>query len=420
MKLPIYALALLFCLFPYTQLFPLSSYTQPYALIFSAVAALLALPTVWRTMNGSDLVALLLLAGLGLAAFLLTALPGPGPQEFKYLLIYVSPIVFALAAFGIVIEAPRLADRVVLFAALAWIFVGVVQAVISPDFMTQFVGEFSEVSDDVVASGRGTLGLAPEPTHFGFHMVLLAALAVLIGGRNLLALACLVTAVLAARSSSALLALSLGALIYLLLYGGWMRLALAALVPLYLVLGLVIDSGMLPQSVRAVVLLTEFYNDPLYLVTSDASTNARLGGIFVGVQESLHNWLIPAGIDHEQWLARIGPIQVRNNWLIFLSTAGVPSGILIVVYQTGIFGMLVMAYLLYRMLHNPRSHIEAFLSCSVVFVFFSQYMLSTPGFGVIIGVVFAREHFIRSSPVTPLAPQSPPPASSAPQAAYAQ
>lgn len=396
MKLAIYALALVFCLFPYTQIVPLESYTQPYALIFSGVAAALAFPTVWRTMDRGALLALTLLALFGLAAFLLSALPRPDAQEVKYLLIYLSPVVFAMAAYGIVVEAPQLGDKVVLFAALAWVVVGAVQSLVSPSFMTQFVGEFSEASEVVVASGRGTLGLAPEPTHFGFHMVLLAAFAALVGGRNWLALACLATAVLMARSSSAILALSLGAVIYLVLYGGWMRLVLAALVPLYLALGLVVESGLLPQDVRAIALLTAFYDDPLYLITSDASANARLGGIYVGFKEILHNWLIPAGVNSDAWLARMGPIQVENPWLAFLSTSGIPSGILIVVYHLGVFGLLVLGYLLYRMLRNPRSHVEAFLLCSIVFVFFSQYMISTPGFGVLMGVILGREYLLRA------------------------
>lgn len=389
-KKAIYFLALMFCLFPYTQIIELETYTQPYALLFSAAAAITAFPVVQARFPRGDLIVLALLALIGSIAFLFYCLPSPESQEIKYLLIYVSPIVFALSGFGIAVEEPKLADRTILFAACAWIGTGVIQATIDPNFLTQFIGEYGESAGVSLASGRGTLGFAPEPTHFGFHIVVLATLAAMVGGRNLLALACLATAVLVARSSSAVLALSLGSVIYLVLFGRWGRLLLVGIAPAYLFLGAILETGVLPGDVRLVALLKEFYYDPWYLITSDASANARLGGIWVGVQEIIRNAFLPAGLDAYEWEAKTAQLLATNPWLIFLSTAGLPSGTLIVIYQLGIFGLAIMAYLHVRLLQGLRSHAETFLMCSVIFVFLSQYMISTPGFGIIFGVAAAR------------------------------
>lgn len=393
MRLAILCLALLFSLFPYTQIIELDSYTQPYALIFAAMATVVALPRLLQAFPRGDATALLVLVALGLVMFLLTCMPRPNGQEFKYLLIYVSPAMFAFASYALIIDHPKLADRIISGAAVAWIGVGLVQVLVDPGFMTQLVGGFSDAADVVVDSGRGTLGLAPEPTHFGFHMVIMATLLALVGGRNALSIACLVTAVLIARSSSALLALVLGGLIYLVFHTRKARLLLLAVFPAYIVLGAVLASGALPESVRAVALLKDFYNDPLYLLTSDTSANMRLGGIYVGFKDIVGNMLLPFGMAHDTWMDRIGPIMSRNGWLLSLSEAGVPSGILIVVFQAGVFGLVPLGWMIWRMMNRPRSHYEALLVSVMIFVFFSQYMISTPGFGLVYGAVLARRRW---------------------------
>lgn len=378
-------------MFPYTQIIALDSYTQPYALMFSALASMVAFPTLRSYFPAKDAIALISLAFLGVAGFLISCMPSPTLQEMKYLLIYVSPIFFAFASFGIAVEYPKAADRIIAGAALAWMAVGLIQNVVDPSFATQFVGGFSEAAEVVVDSGRGTLGLAPEPTHFGFHMTILATALVLVGGRNWLSIACLITALVIARSSSAALALGLGAFIYLVIYGKKARLFLLLIIPIYFLLGAVLKSQTLPENVRLVILLNEFYNDPLYLLTSDASANARLGGIYVGAKQILSQYFFPAGMTEAAWVDAMGPILAKNPWLLMLSGAGIPSGILIVVFQFGFIVLIPMLFVLQSMMKGLRSQYETFLLCAVLFVFFSQYMISTPGFGVIYGCVIARK-----------------------------
>lgn len=399
MRLIIYCLALLFCLFPYTQILDLDSYTQPYAFLLSIVASGAAFTTLRAHFPARDAIALVALAFAGLMGFLISCGMNPTFSEIRYLLIYVSPVVFTFASFGIAVEHPKAADRIIVFAALTWMAVGVIQTVVDPSFASQFVGRFSAAAEVVVESGRGTLGLAPEPTHFGFHMIILAAALVLTGGRNWLSLACLVTALIIARSSSAALALGLGALIYLIIFGGRARWFLLLTIPLYFMLGLIVESHMLPQNLRIVQLMTDFYQDPLYPILSDASANQRVGGIYVGAKQILMQGFLPAGMAEDTWLDLIGPIMAANPWLIMLSEGGVPSGILIVGFQLGLFGLIPLIYILRRMLTDLRSHYETFLLCTMVFVFFSQYMISTPGFGVIYGMVIARRLYVAHASV---------------------
>ena len=54
---------------------------------------------------------------------------------------------------------------------------------IDPQFMTFLIGSWSESAQIVVDSGRGVLSLAPEPTTFGFHIIILAAIYYLLSGQ---------------------------------------------------------------------------------------------------------------------------------------------------------------------------------------------------------------------------------------------
>jgi hypothetical protein len=386
----VHTIALIFCLFPYTQIINLESYTQPYALIFSAISIFVSYTPLVRHFPKRDAAILFVLAAMGFAAFLISCLPNPSGQELKYLLIYVSPLIFALSSFAMVRDYPVLADRVIVSSAVIWIAVGLIQVFVAPSFATQLVGTFGEAAGDVVDSGRGVLGLAPEPTHFGFHMVVMAAALALVGGRNVLSIACLLTAVVIARSSSAILALGIGSIIYLLFFTKYARFLLLLVFPLYALVEIFLNSGILPADVRAVWLLKTFFEDPWYLITADASANARLGGIYVGAKEILGNAFMPFGMSHAVWTRSLGSILAHNSWLSFLSGSGIPSGILIIIYQCGIFGLLVTVAMVRRLLSAAHSHYETLLLASVVIVFFSQYLISTPGFGLIYGIVLVR------------------------------
>ena len=383
-------LGLIFCLFPYTQIFELETYTQPYALIFSAMAAVACYPFLLQRFPPRDAVILTFLAAVGVVGLLATCMPNPDAQEFKYLLSYVSPLVFALASFATVSLYPQAADRVICAAAGVWIFVGVVQTIVDPGFATQFVGTFGESAGDVVDSGRGTLGLAPEPTHFGFHMIILATALAMVGGRNVFSLLCLATAILVARSSSALLALILGSIIYVAFFTKRARFLLLLAFPAYFMIGMILDSNLLPEDMRLVYMMRDFYRDPLYALTSEGSANARLGGIWVGAKQIFDNLFLPHGMDHATWTGMIGPIMASNPWLLMLSETGIPSGILIIVFQMGFLGLIPMVMILRRMTSDLHSHYETLLISAIIFVFFSQYMISTPGFGLIYGILLAR------------------------------
>lgn len=379
-----------FSLFPYTQIINIGSYNQPYALAFSSLAVLGSITLLTRYFPRTDFLILLLFALLGVTTFLFTALSGTSAQDLKYLLIYMAPLVFCMASFSISYRYPFLTDRMLVGAAVIWMLVGVIQTLFDPTFLASLIGEFEEVADAVVESGRGVIGLAPEPTHYGFHLIVLGAAMSIIRPRFLMPLVCVAAALLIARSSSALMAITLGSVLYLLVYTRRARLLLLGLIPAYFLVQLVVMSDLLPGSIRIVSLLRIFFQDPLAVITEDPSTNARLGGAYIGFYEILKDLGIPHGMSSENWLGQANRILSEHQWLYDISGIGIPSGLLIVGYQTGWFGLILLGAMIRQMFLVIGRSFEAWMLCILFFVFMAQFYISTPGFGLIYGLMLAR------------------------------
>lgn len=390
MRILILAVGLIFCYFPYTQIIEIESYTQPYALIVCVMGAALSFSTLTVHFPKSDAMALCALAFAGIFVFALTCLPSPGPQDFKSLLMYVSPVAFATAAFALYHERPELTERIVTVAACAWLLVGLVQTMVSPTFATGFVGQWQESAGVVADSGRGTLGLAPEPTHHGFHMMVLAATLAVMRGRNWYSVACIIAVLVFARSSSSLLALGLGSALF---FGMQTKKGIAMLLlasPLYFLLGSLFESGALPESSRIVELMRTAYESPNALIMSDYSANVRVGGVVAGFGEIIDGYFLPHGLSAEAWMSQVSSILSKYPWLFSISNSGIPSGFLIIVYQLGFIGIMLLYVPVSRFIRREGPAFENWLLACVVFVFLGQYLISTPGFGALYGFILAK------------------------------
>jgi hypothetical protein len=384
-------LGILFCCFPYTQIITLESYTQPYALVFSGAGALMYWEKMARDFPRPHLISLLALALSGLILSLIAAgFSSLGPQEGKSLLMYVSPLAFAGAAFLAYREYPVLLPRVIAGAALVWILVGLIQRVYDVSFATALIGTFQDTATGAEDSGRGVLGLAPEPTHFGFHMLVLAAALSVLRKYRWISLLCVMTALVLAASSSALFAIVVGTMLYLLIHRRIGLLALLFAAPFLFALKVAANDGAITSSSRIIVLLNEFLLDPGSFFFSDYSVNARLGGMAAGIGTVFHDYFIPHGIANADWLSAIGPLLSRYPWLIAISEAGIPSGFVIFAYQLGALALLLLYLPVRTYLARSTSELQNWLLPIALIVFMGQYLLSTPGFGLLYGLILAK------------------------------
>lgn len=376
-------------MFPYTQILPIGSYTQPYALILSIAASIYALPIVLKYAPVWDNLAIAGLFFIGLFSFLISCMPYPSEQDIKSLLMYVSPLFFYAVAFGFVRINSDLFVKIVSNSAIIWLIVALVQAFIHPSFASQFVGEWSEAAEVVVESGRGVISLAPEPTHHAFHMLLIASVIYLLRGRRWLIFACIFSAFLLARSSSAFLALGVSAvLIFILnpvrLLPYWMSFLL-----IFVLIVAIFSSRFDESDVRALQLMFVFFSDPVSIIQADYSVNMRLGGLIAGIGIVIDNFFMPAGLSNEAWLLNIPNILGRYTWLFNVSTAGIPSGIIIILYQIGFFGLFFTVLIMSRILSVSHSLFGKYLMLTALIVFFGQYLISNPLFGLLFGCAAA-------------------------------
>ena len=377
-----------FCLFPYTQIIPLGVYTQPYALLFCFSATILLFRWIYKNFPATDFFLLVLFFLLGVFIFLATCFPYQNAQEYKYLLVYISPVFYAATAYYLAVESEVPLRKLVTFAAVAWIVTGIIQT-FYPSFATGLVGEWSSAGEVVVASGRGVLGLAPEPTHYGFHLIFISAALLLTGGSRVLSALCIISALLVARSASVMLVLALAG-------AGWSLtstkrfLAGIAVFSASAAMFLIFILQFIEQSeLRILFLLVNFIDSPLDFLALDASVNARLGGIAIGFFEIIDAMLVPNGMSWANWLMKIPAIEFSYKWLFFISTSGIPSGYLIVIYQTGVFGLLLIAAMIGRAFLVRFDDISIYLVIAFFLVFMFQIALSSPSFGFVFGLLVA-------------------------------
>lgn len=405
MKKVILVVAIATAMFPYTQIVSSDAYTQPYAVIFAAVATIFCLRSFLERGPGWEVLSLIGLAFVGTIVFLVSSLPSPVSQDFKSLLMYLSPLVFSVCAFTLSNSDLSTMRRIVSVAALTWLCVGIVQSLFDPTFATRWVGEWSGAANVVLASGRGVIGLAPEPVHHGFHMLLLAATLYLVKGNRYLIGACMMAPVLLAQSSSAILAMLLAAGVLVAFHP--VRLLVPISVALFIMvvaLGWWQDQSV-QQTVRVAVLAGSFMDDPTAVLTVDHSVNTRVGGVIVGMGLILDGWLLPHGMSNADWIARIPQTLVANPWLFDISSSGIPSGILIVVYQLGWIGLLLLVVLFRRIYLAARSFMGLWLLFGALAVFLGQFLISTPAFGILHGCALAatmRKRLTRVVPITNL------------------
>jgi hypothetical protein len=381
--------AVMASMFPYTQIVPLESYVQPYAVTLSLAASVICLPSTLKYAPAWDNLAMISFAVAGMVLFFISCLPQPNGQDVKSLLMYVSPLFFYCVGFTFYRTNRLLFRNLVTCSAMIWLVVGLIQTFVNPTFASHLVGAWSEASAVVVESGRGVLSLAPEPTHHGFHMLLLAALLYLLKGRTIYVVGCILASILLARSSSAVLALLLGFIVLFAIKPIRMFPIFCTLALVFGAVLMVVLNNLDQSQIRVLQLSRAVFDNPTALLTIDNSINNRIGGLVAGLGIVWNDYFLPAGLSNNDWLRRIPAILGTYPWLFDLSLAGIPSGIVIIFYQMGFLGVVFVMYFIYRIVSAARSTWGSYMLLVVVIVFLGQLLISNPIFGLLYGCVVA-------------------------------
>lgn len=378
------ALLLLLSAFPYVQLLPMETYTQPLAFLLSSVLFFVYAKSTWQ-LPVTDKLALIGLAVLGICTFIITCFPYENSQEYKFLLNYLAPLFVTVVLFGYIKQNPKSALYLARLSIQAWLIVAVLQQFLDARFATFLIGQWGEHAVDIAESGRGVLGLAPEPTHHAFHILIMATCLVLMDKSDRsrwLTLFCVCDAIFLAASSSALLVIAVSAITWVFCYRIRWMLLLVPIAALGLVLSLSKDL-FLDNSSRILSLISSVMADPSNLLSIDYSVNVRLGGMAAVMIDVFTNFLIPRGMSVQSWETAREGLLSNMPWLIDLSLVGPPSGIGVILFQTGALGALFIWLIFRRVLTSRVGIYERILLIAMPLVFLGQYYISAPSFSLL-------------------------------------
>lgn len=379
--------------FPYVQIVPIGSYTQPYPLVISIAILVLTRFSGLREMRWTDAAALASLALVGLLLFALTCFPYRNVQEYKYLLTYISPLIIAGACVTALDWNRALVARLIAGSIVIWFWIAMVQALLNPAFITFFLGEWGNAAADIAASGRGVMGLAPEPTHHAFHMLLLAGGIALLGRHRWAILLCLISVVLLARSANGILVLGLALAVALFVYRP--RLAMLLFLVVFGIIALPIGDMVLAvaEGNRVLTLVGIVLSNPVDLMLEDFSTNIRVGGALAGFLEAGVQLLYPQGLSSQYWAAHRETMMVNYPFLMNISTVGVPSGYGVILFQAGILVVPFIIASTRRMVLAVTHPLDRVAIFCVPLVFVFQYYISAPQFALAYGIAIYMHQF---------------------------
>jgi hypothetical protein len=383
---------LLLTAFPYLQLIQFGSYTQPYSLMLAILLFPIMAWSVLSRLGLVDQIALIGLALSGIIIFIITGYPYVNFQEFKYLISYVTPILLTVPILFYLNKYNIIAIKILRISVSIWLAVAVIQKLINPNFLVFLIGQWGESVFDIVESGRGVLGLAPEPTHHAFHILLLGTCLALLDAKKQsrwLVIFCVIDAVVLAASASAILVLSMSAIIWSILYR--QRLIFYISIIILLIFGFgIIDKILVDTNVRITQLIIAVLKEPMSVLTLDYSMNVRLGGLFAVVITTLSHALAPFGMSLEAW--EIARERMLNDlpWLIDLSSVGPPSGIGQLLFQAGFLGAIFICIIFRRILSFRVGGFEKILLITTPLIFLSQYYISSPTFSLLYACALYR------------------------------
>lgn len=383
---------LLLTAFPYLQLIQFGSYTQPYALIL----AILLFPIMaWSALSRlgiGDQIALIGLALSGVIIFLTTGYPYVNAQGYKYLISFISPLLLTAPILFCLKKYNSIAIKIIKISIFFWLTVAAIQKFINPNFLIFLIGEWGESALDIVESGRGVLGLAPEPTHHAFHILLLATCLALLDEKKQskwLVIFCVIDAVVLAASASAILVLGMAAMIWVTLYRQRLIMYISIIIIIIFNTG-IIDKILIDTNLRFAQLISAVLKEPMSILTLDYSMNMRLGGMVAVIFKTISHALVPFGMSVEAWEVARESLLNDLPWLIDLSSVGPPSGIGQLLFQAGFLGAIFLGIIFRRILSFRVGGFEKTLLIATPLIFLSQYYISAPTFSLLYACALYR------------------------------
>lgn len=286
---------ILFCFFPFVQILPMGTDSQPNALCISLL--LFLLKPIWKVDKCSKNLLFVFVASCVILVFSSIQFSALRSLFNYFSLFYLTFISYNVLRYINGIPYPMFCCVVIL-----WFLVGTIQLFIYPDFLSFLIPRGS--SSLTVLSGRGVICLTPEPTFYGIMCLLF----MMIGYLNFREKrgVIFVQLILAwqlfffSRSSMCLFVIIISFIIYYIFRLLLSRDLKSFVLILFLLSSLYIVFPLLLQFVeeyRIGELLTKLWENPWVFITLDASVNERFNHVFFPLYGFFANWGLPHGFD---------------------------------------------------------------------------------------------------------------------------
>lgn len=288
-------LLILSSFFPFIQIIPLGTDSQPYALMVSMII----LPFYFTRKINLSLFLLLVIAVFAVAVM---AFSNPDFGSVRSLVNYVSLFVISYVTYKCLRFTDGLNYSMFRYIVYTWFAIGTIQTFVHSNFLSFLLPRGS--SETTIESGRGVVCLAPEPTFYG----IICLLFIMIGylnfkdrkGIKTLYMLLVIQIFIYARSSLVILMIFACIMIYA--FAAFMakkknklKIVMTVAVSLFVIVTLINNFSEQISGIRIGKLLTLMLENPDKLVMIDDSINERFVHLFFPLYGFVENWGLPHG-----------------------------------------------------------------------------------------------------------------------------
>lgn len=284
-----------FCFFPFVQLFPLGTDSQPNALLI-AILVFIIKPVFKINKN------FFLLLILFLFTILLLFFSKNSFSSFRSLFNYFSLFFLTFISYYVLSLLNGIPYKLYCITIYVWFIVGLIQMFFFPSFLSFLISRGD--SSATLLTGRGIVCLTPEPTFYGIMCLLFIMIGYLnfknVSGMKWLYFLLLIQLFLFSLSSMCLFLLVISFLffsIYKIFISRNIKkifIYFFCVMIVYILLPFVLNFFV---NLRFGILLNKLWYTPLTFVTLDASVNERFNHIFFPLYGCFENYGLPHGFD---------------------------------------------------------------------------------------------------------------------------
>lgn len=387
---------LFFCFFPYFQFIDLQTDSQPYALLFS----ILLYPILFEKRMKIDFVLLLFcfILSVGVLFFRNVDL-----GAIKSLINYLSLFSISYISYRCLNKTDGLSFDFYRKVVFIWFAVGFIQLFIMPSFLSAFIPRGDNAL--LLKTGRGVVGLAPEPTFYGIVSVFLMYIGYLNFEKEKrlkpIILLLLVQLLVLSRSSMVIFIL----IISFSILGGYMllkdrkhavrniTLLISASVVIVGVIYVIINHM---KGLRISTLLEIAVDNPALFVTADESVNERFIHFFFPLLGFIQNFGFPRGYNEfNNFMKEIYYSGSCDDLLIYYrdNYNKIMSGFGAVFFELGVIGFIPIYVFTKHIRTISRSNPKLlFFSIAYLLILFNAISFNNALIGFILGnIIYISE-----------------------------